>query len=38
MELKKINGNSYYIPGPTNIGLFQFKDKYSLLIDTGSDK
>ncbi|NLO21384.1 MAG: MBL fold metallo-hydrolase [Syntrophomonadaceae bacterium] len=37
MELKKINGNTYYIPGPTNIGLFQFKDKYSLLVDTGSD-
>jgi len=37
MELIKINGNSYYIPGPTNIGLFQFKDKYTLLIDTGDN-
>ncbi len=37
MELTKINGNTYYIPAPTNIGVFQFKDKYSLLIDTGSD-
>ncbi len=36
MELTKINGNTYYIPAPTNIGVFQFKDKYSLLIDTGS--
>ena len=37
MELIKINGNSYYIPGPTNIGVFQFKDKYTLLIDTGDN-
>lgn len=37
MELIKINGNTYYIPAPTNIGVFLFKDKYSLLIDTGSD-
>lgn len=37
MELVKINGNSYYIPAPTNIGLFQFKDKYTLLIDTGDN-
>ncbi len=37
MELTKINGNTYYISAPTNIGVFQFKDKYSLLIDTGSD-
>ncbi len=37
MELTKIHGNTYYIPAPTNIGVFQFKDKYSLLIDTGSD-
>ncbi len=37
MELTKINGNTYYIPAPTNMGVFQFKDKYSLLIDTGSD-
>ncbi len=37
MELIKIQGNTGYIPGPTNIGVFQFKDKYALLIDTGSD-
>lgn len=37
MELCKISGNTYYIPGATNIGVFQFKDKYTLLIDTGSD-
>jgi len=38
MQLKKISGNSYYIPGPTNIGVFQFKDKYALLVDSGDNK
>lgn len=37
MELKKIKGNTYYIPMGTNIGVFQFKDKYTLLIDTGNN-
>lgn len=35
MELIKIKGNSYYIPAPTNIGVFTFKNKNCLLIDTG---
>jgi len=35
MNLSRINGNSYYIPGSTNIGVFLFKDKYTLLIDSG---
>jgi hypothetical protein len=34
----KINGNSYYIPAPANIGVFQFKDKYALLVDCGDNK
>lgn len=38
MHLEKIKGNSYYIPAPTNIGLFQFKDRYTLLIDTGNNR
>jgi len=38
MHLEKIHGNSYYIPAPTNIGVFQFKDKYALLIDSGDNK
>lgn len=38
MQLEKINGNSYYISEPTNIGVFQFKDKYALLIDSGDNK
>lgn len=35
MELIKISGNTHYIPAATNIGVFAFKDKYTLLIDTG---
>lgn len=38
MHLKKINGHSYYIPAPANIGVFHFKDKYALLIDSGDNK
>lgn len=38
MQLEKINGHTYYIPAPTNIGVFVFKDKYTLLIDTGNNK
>ncbi len=37
MQLYKINGNTYYIQAPTNLGLFQFKDKYTLLIDSGDN-
>lgn len=36
MHLEKINGNTYYIAAPTNIGVYVFKDKYTLLIDTGN--
>ncbi|WP_032120590.1 MBL fold metallo-hydrolase [Clostridium amazonitimonense] len=35
MELIKINGNSYYIPSGTNIGVYTFKNKNCILIDTG---
>lgn len=35
MQLNRINGNTYYIDNPTNIGVFIFKSKYCLLIDTG---
>lgn len=37
MELTRINGNTFFIPGPTNIGVFQFKDRYTLLIDSGDN-
>jgi len=35
MELTKIKGNTYYINAPTNIGLYSFKNKNCILIDTG---
>ncbi|SMB92312.1 Glyoxylase, beta-lactamase superfamily II [Desulfonispora thiosulfatigenes DSM 11270] len=35
MNLKRIHGNTYYIPGATNIGVYLFKDKYTLLVDSG---
>lgn len=37
MELYKINGSTYYISAATNIGVFIFKDKYTLLVDTGGN-
>lgn len=37
MELTKIKGNSYYIKAPTNIGVYVFKNKNCLLIDTGKN-
>ena len=35
MGLKKIRGNTYYIHGATNIGVYAFKNKNCVLIDTG---
>ena len=35
MELTKINGNTYYIKAPTNIGVYSYKNKNCLLVDTG---
>jgi glyoxylase-like metal-dependent hydrolase (beta-lactamase superfamily II) len=35
MDLNKINGNTYYIDNPTNIGVYTFKNKYCVMIDTG---
>jgi glyoxylase-like metal-dependent hydrolase (beta-lactamase superfamily II) len=35
MELNKINGSTYYIDNATNIGVYVFKNKYCLLVDTG---
>jgi glyoxylase-like metal-dependent hydrolase (beta-lactamase superfamily II) len=37
MELTKIRGGAYYIPAPTNVGVYAFKDKQCLLIDTCLD-
>mgnify|MGYP002346142346 CR=1 FL=1 len=35
MELAKVNGNTYFINTATNVGVYAFKDKYCLLVDTG---
>lgn len=35
MVLNKINRNTYYIDNSTNIGVYTFKNKNCLLIDTG---
>lgn len=35
MELVKVKGNTYYIPSQTNIGVYVFKNKFCLLIDSG---
>lgn len=35
MQLNKINGNSYFIYNPTNIGIYAFKNKYCIMVDTG---
>lgn len=37
MELRKVTENTYYIPGPTNLGLF-VEDKKAILIDSGNDE
>ncbi len=36
MSLDKIKGNTYYINSVTNSGIFTFKNKNCLIIDTGS--
>lgn len=33
--LKKINGSTYYIPMATNIGVYSFKNKQCIIVDTG---
>lgn len=38
MEYQKINGNTNVILGPTNIGVYTFKNKNCILIDTGTGK
>ncbi|NMM64203.1 MBL fold metallo-hydrolase [Clostridium sp. P21] len=37
MSLDKIKGNTYYINSVTNSGIFVFKNKNCLIIDTGSN-
>jgi glyoxylase-like metal-dependent hydrolase (beta-lactamase superfamily II) len=35
VTLNKIKGNTYYIDAPTNCGVFIFKNKNCLIVDTG---
>lgn len=35
MDLFKIRGNTYYIDAPTNVGVFSYRNKNCLVIDTG---
>jgi glyoxylase-like metal-dependent hydrolase (beta-lactamase superfamily II) len=37
MDLIKIKGNTYYINAPTNIGVYSYKNKNCLLIDSGKN-
>jgi glyoxylase-like metal-dependent hydrolase (beta-lactamase superfamily II) len=36
--LKKICGNTFYLPGPVNIGVYDHGDGSCTIIDTGIDK
>lgn len=38
MNIDKISGNTYSISAPTNIGIYKFKNKDALIIDTGTGK
>ena len=38
MELHHLKGNTYYIDGTTNIGLYKLNDKDCALIDSGFAK
>ncbi|NLL98412.1 MAG: MBL fold metallo-hydrolase [Tepidanaerobacter sp.] len=35
MELKKIRGRTYYIPGATNVGVYRYRNSLCTLVDTG---
>ncbi len=37
MELVKIKGRSYYIPGATNVGVYRFKNGFCAIVDSGID-
>ncbi|MEN6460111.1 MAG: MBL fold metallo-hydrolase [Syntrophomonas sp.] len=37
MQLNKLRGNTFFINAPTNIGVYTFKNKNCVLIDTGID-
>lgn len=35
MELKKLRGRTYYIPGATNVGVYRYRNGLCTLVDTG---
>lgn len=35
MELTKLRGRTYYIPGATNVGVYRYRNGLCTLIDTG---
>ncbi|HHW03708.1 MAG TPA: MBL fold metallo-hydrolase [Thermoanaerobacterales bacterium] len=37
MELIKLRGHTYYIPGATNIGVYRYKSGFCMLVDSGID-
>jgi len=37
VDLVKIKGGAHYIPGPTNVGVYVFKNKQCLLVDNCLD-
>jgi hypothetical protein len=38
MNLEKINRNTHYIQAPTNIGIYVFKNKNVLIIDSAINR
>lgn len=36
-QLKKIKGNTYYLKGAVNAGLYVYNDKHCVVVDTGVD-
>lgn len=37
MELIKLRGRTYYIPGATNVGVYRYRNGMCTLVDTGLD-
>ena len=37
MELIKLRGRTYFIPGATNVGVYRYRNGFCTLIDTGLD-
>ncbi len=37
MELIKLRGRTYYIPGATNVGVYRYRNGLCTLVDTGLD-